>query len=65
MAIEWEHLDEKKLKEHFTVFEVGLFRLKVPGGWLVMTVCDFGQGGTGLCFYPDPDHVWDGTSLQG
>jgi hypothetical protein len=35
-------------------------RAKVPGGWLVG-----GTGGNlkGLCFYPDPEHKWDGGSL--
>jgi hypothetical protein len=32
-------------------------RAKVPGGWLV--TC-----GTGVTFYPDPKHAWDGTSLK-
>ncbi len=37
-------------------------RAKVPGGWLVAT------GGTtayaGVTFYPDPEHKWDGSSLD-
>jgi len=40
------------------------YRCRVPGGWLVQIV--FGahsETGTGLTFYPDPDHVWDGNSL--
>jgi hypothetical protein len=32
-------------------------RAKVPGGWLV--VC-----GTGIAFYSDPGHEWDGTSVE-
>lgn len=32
-------------------------RAKVPGGWLV--AC-----GTGVTFYPDPAHEWDGASLE-
>jgi len=31
-------------------------RAKVPGGWLVAL-------GTGVAFYPDPEHAWDGQSL--
>ncbi|MGC9972158.1 MAG: hypothetical protein ABSE56_16380 [Bryobacteraceae bacterium] len=31
-------------------------RAKVPGGWLVTVY-------SSVAFYPDPDHVWDGTSL--
>jgi hypothetical protein len=32
-------------------------RAKVPGGWLI--AC-----GTGVTFYPDPDHEWDGSSAK-
>lgn len=35
-----------------------LRRAKVPGGWLLMF-----QKET-LCFYPDPNHEWDGKSLD-
>jgi hypothetical protein len=31
-----------------------VLRAKVPGGWLVMSQFS----GTGLTFYPDPDHSW-------
>jgi hypothetical protein len=37
---------------------VPLLRAKVPGGWLIAAA-----SGTGLTFYPDPRHEWDGTSL--
>jgi hypothetical protein len=33
-----------------------LVRAKVPGGWLV-------SAGSGIAFYPDPGHAWDGASL--
>jgi hypothetical protein len=33
-------------------------RAKLPGGWLVSL------RGSGLTFYPDPDHAWDGKSLS-
>ncbi len=32
-------------------------RAKVPGGWLV--AC-----GSGVTFYPDPKHQWDGSSVE-
>jgi hypothetical protein len=35
-------------------------RAKVPGGWLVRTSS---AEGAGICFYPDPQHKWDGSSL--
>jgi hypothetical protein len=34
-------------------------RAKVPGGWLVLV----NHPTTGLTFYPDPEHKWDGGSL--
>jgi hypothetical protein len=37
-------------------------RAKVPGGWLVMVV----HGATAnvsMCFVPDANHSWDGSSL--
>ena len=30
----------------------GLFRVKVPGGWLVSLYSN------AICFYPDPEHLW-------
>jgi hypothetical protein len=40
------------------------YRAKVPGGWLVFFL---GYGDdektTSLCFYPDPTHSWDGSSV--
>jgi hypothetical protein len=42
------------------VFKLGdVHRTKVPGGWLVLVV----NNATGLTFYPDPEHNWDGGSL--
>lgn len=35
----------------------GTKRCKVPGGWLVIVY------GSGMAFYPDPEHKWDGSSL--
>jgi hypothetical protein len=32
-------------------------RARIPGGWLVAL-------GTGVTFYPDPAHEWDGTSVE-
>ena len=32
-------------------------RAKVPGGWLL-------TDGDGMTFYPDPQHQWDGGSLD-
>jgi len=38
-----------------------LLRAKVPGGWLVLGVC---EGYSGMTFVPDPDHHWDGCSVK-
>ena len=46
-----------------------MLRAKVPGGWLVFyreTEGIFERPNlltSTMCFYPDPDHSWDGTSL--
>ncbi len=36
---------------------VRLLRAKVPGGWLLVS-----NGSVG--FYPDPEHAWDGRSIE-
>lgn len=33
-----------------------LFRLKVPNGWIVERTLD---GAIGICFVPDPEHIWE------
>jgi hypothetical protein len=54
-ALVWEKLNSKGggVLMHWETH-----RAKVPGGWLVLVV----QNTTGLTFYPDPDHRWDGSS---
>ncbi|MGD0667455.1 MAG: hypothetical protein ABSB23_07830 [Bryobacteraceae bacterium] len=50
----------KEAKLKFERLDAGGYaaaRAKVPGGWLV--TC-----GTGVTFYPDPGHEWDGASLE-
>jgi len=39
---------------------ISVYRARVPGGWLVFTW--WGSSYSGLTFYPDPNHQWDGTS---
>lgn len=49
---------EARLKfERLDAGSYAVARAKVPGGWLV--ACD-----TGVTFYPDPGHEWDGASLE-
>jgi hypothetical protein len=38
-------------------------RAKVPGGWLVAVVSGTVNSHTAVCFVPDPEHRWDGSSL--
>lgn len=38
----------------------GIFRAQVPGGWLVLLKGDQPS----LFFYPDPNHKWDGGSMD-
>jgi hypothetical protein len=36
------------------------YRAKVPGGWLVV----LWTASAALAFYPDPEHQWDGGTLD-
>ncbi|MEL6105374.1 MAG: hypothetical protein AAFU85_05030 [Planctomycetota bacterium] len=40
-----------------------LYRAKIPGGWLV-TNQPGPNGGKGLAYVPDPNHQWDGGSID-
>jgi hypothetical protein len=54
----WHKLNSSSADGRF--FKVGnVYRAKVPGGWLVLVV----DNASGLTFYPDPKHNWDGSSL--
>lgn len=37
---------------------LGLERVAVPGGWLVRTM-NSSWSGVSICFYPDPEHLWE------
>ena len=41
-----------------------VLRSKVPGGWLVSIRSGDQQRDYSIAFYPDPDHLWDGTSVK-
>ena len=47
--LQWEELASSQSQK--------VMRAKVPGGWLVL------YQGSGITFYPDPKHNWDGGSL--
>jgi hypothetical protein len=38
-------------------------RAKIPGGWLVGLMSGTVNAQTVLCFVPDPEHCWDGSSI--
>jgi len=38
--------------------DIGGYRAKVPGGWIVLF--SGSAGISGVTFYPDPNHEWDG-----
>ena len=67
-----EHLKSNlEFKDGSEAFNI--YRAKIPGRWLVlMQNRDYSIGGTsgygwgygGATFVPDPDHVWDGSSLN-
>jgi hypothetical protein len=43
--------------EKLSAGSYSIARAKVPGGWLVVA------GNSGVTFYPDPEHSWNGESL--
>ena len=53
--LRWENLKDSGV--NFTK----TYRAKVPGGWLIRVWQSEGQG---ITFYPDPNHTWDGNSLN-
>ena len=72
--INWQALDHDANRAGEEAFAMG--RTKVPGGWLVMMYMvevetldvglrgAWGYGLGGLTFVPDPQHEWDGNSLE-
>lgn len=52
-SIEWEKLQHPRFGS--------TARCAVPGGWLVRV--SIGDGG-GVCFVPDPSHLWDGNNVR-
>ena len=39
------------------------YRARVPGGWLIFSYTQ-GHGLSGVTFYPDPNHAWDGGTQE-
>jgi hypothetical protein len=40
------------------------YRSKVPGGWIFSSVFILAGESAGVTFIPDPEHKWDGNSLE-
>jgi hypothetical protein len=57
----WETLNSVRLPKKVFQDDYDTHRAKVSGGWLVSIHHGFGSG---LTFYADPDHRWDGGSLS-
>ena len=59
MLLKWEAIKcEMKEKSFLTIGINSMLRAKVPGGWLIQI-----ENGDSAFFYPDPEHLWDGSSL--
>lgn len=44
-----------------------IVRAKVPGGWIICISASERsetEGANGVTFVPDPNHTWDGNSLD-
>ncbi len=60
MAIKWHRINGKYLHEgKWGKSNDSTLRAKIPGGWLVRDTRD-----RGITFVPDPQHAWDGNSLD-
>lgn len=54
----WENVDSARADSGLFKLDWKVHRAKVPGGWLVLVI----HNTSGLTFYPDPGHRWDGGS---
>ena len=58
MLLLWEEIKcELKEKSFLSPSMYSMHRAKVPGGWLIRA------SDNSAFFYPDPEHLWDGSSL--
>jgi hypothetical protein len=61
MVLKWEEIKcELMAKSFFGTGVSPMLRAKVPGGWFIQVAGTTGNNGF---FYPDPEHLWDGSSL--
>ena len=58
----WEEVKcEKQDKSFFSAGIAPMWRAKVPGGWFIRIIG--APDDAAAFFYPDPEHLWDGSSL--
>ena len=55
----WEELKSSRAGGGILKLDWKVHRVKVPGGWLVLVM----HNTSGVTFYSDPEHKWDGGSL--
>jgi len=60
--LQWNKVIDNQLHDNYHP-EVGLYRAKVPGGWLIMIRSSVPTVESAITFYPDTKHEWDGSSL--
>jgi hypothetical protein len=62
-VLRWEILNTKREDHSLIDSKYMTERAKVPGGWLVISQFHIG-GAHGLAFLPDPEHRWNGGSVE-
>ena len=55
----WQKLKSSRAEGGVVDQPWNVHRTKVPGGWLVLVM----HNTSGISFYPDPGHRWNGGSL--
>jgi hypothetical protein len=58
------HLEELNLRYEGGKLAKHAYRARIAGGWLVFIYTP-AKGLSGVTFYPDPDHTWDGGTEEG
>ena len=58
------HLEELNLKYEGGKPAKYAYRARIAGGWLVF-INPPAKGLSGVTFYADPDHTWDGGTQEG
>ncbi len=64
-TLKWQELRGFPVNEADDSSRARLYRAAVPGGWLIGFSEYCGDGGVGgVTFMPDPQHAWDGGSVD-